>query len=133
MTSGPGSVDLEGSSTNTLHVRNLDLGTYVFTLTVTDTAGHTSSDDVTVSVQPEKNEPPVANAGGNLTVLYPKTVAELNGKESTDDYRIDSYHWTQIRYICNWHEVNRGAGRRGREGGREREKEKGRGRGRGRK
>ena len=97
MSSGPGSVDLEGSSTSTLHVRNLDLGTYVFTLTVTDTAGHSSSDDVTVSVQPEMNEPPLAKAGGNQTVFFPTTSAVIDGSESTDDYRIDSYHWTQLR------------------------------------
>ena len=99
MSSGPGSVDLDGSSTSTLHVRNLDLGTYVFTLTVTDTAGHSSSDEVTVTVLPEKNEPPVAKAGGNRTVLHPKKTVELDGSKSVDDYRIDSYHWTQIRYV----------------------------------
>ena len=97
MSSGPGSVDLEGSSTSTLHVLHLSLGTYVFTLTVTDTAGHSSSDDVTISVQPEKNQPPVAMAGGNQTVLYPKTSADLDGSGSTDDYRIDGYQWTQLR------------------------------------
>ena len=98
MTSGPGSVDLEGSSTSILHVRHLDLGTYVFALTVTDTAGHTNTDDVTITVQPEMNEPPVARAGGNQTVKYPKTSVELDGSKSTDDYRLDSFQWTLIRY-----------------------------------
>ena len=97
MSSGPGPVDLEGSSTSILHVRNLDLGTYAFTLTVTDTAGQQSSDEVTVTVLPEKNVPPVAKAGENRTVLHPHTSVKLNGSNSTDDYRIDSYHWSQIR------------------------------------
>ena len=114
MTSGPGSVDLEGSSTSILHVRHLDLGTYVFTLTVTDTAGHTNTDDVTITVQPEMNEPPIARAGGNQTVRYPETSVKLDGSKSTDDYRLDSYQWTLIRYengLKRRRERERGRGR----------------------
>ena len=105
MTSGPGSVDLEGSSTSILHVRHLDLGTYVFTLTVKDTAGHTSSDDVTITVQPEMNEPPTARAGGNQTVRYPATSVKLDGSKSTDDYRLDRYQWSLVRCVCVCHSV----------------------------
>ena len=122
MTSGPGSVDLEGSSTSTLHVRHLDLGTYVFTLTVADTAGQTSSDDVTITVQPEMNEPPVARAGGNQTVRYPKKSVILDGSKSSDDYRLDSYQWSLIRcvYVCK----RAGGEEERRERERERERER---------
>ena len=101
MSSGPGSVDLEGSSSSILHVRHLDLGTYVLTLTVEDKAGHSSSDDVTITVQPEMNEPPIAQAGGNQTVRYPETSVKLDGSKSTDDYRLDSYQWSLVRCAHN--------------------------------
>ena len=44
----------------------------------------------------ESNEPPiVVFSKANLTVTNPVTSAIVNGSGSYDDYRIDSYWWTQ--------------------------------------
>ena len=50
MVSGPGAVDLEGTATPVLHALHLSQGVYQFRLTVTDSAGQSSSVDVTVDV-----------------------------------------------------------------------------------
>lgn len=40
-----------------------------------------------------KDDPPVANAGGNVTVILPEDSVTLNGNKSYDDRGIISYHW----------------------------------------
>lgn len=72
-------------------------GTYVFELTVTDDAGSTDTDEVTVTVQPGANTPPVADAGNNITITQPAASVQLNGSDSDDpDGSISSYSWTKI-------------------------------------
>ena len=44
---------------------NLVVGDYTFILKVTDARGQSDTTKVTVVVQPEKNEPPVAKAGSD--------------------------------------------------------------------
>jgi hypothetical protein len=46
-------------------------GIYTFTLTVTDSYGATSSDDVTVTVQPEPNSAPTASLASTKTITVP--------------------------------------------------------------
>lgn len=89
-------LDLQGSQTPTLHVSGLTLGSYVFELTVTDTVGQTDSATVGVAVQDEEWIPPVAIAGGNVSVAFPKTSAVLDGSESHDDYKDYTFSWEQI-------------------------------------
>lgn len=96
MVSGPGAVDLEGTATPVLHALHLSQGVYQFRLTVTDSAGQSSSVDVTVDVMSEENTPPVAVAGDNQTIVFPKTTVTLDGRGSSDDYRITSFHWSQL-------------------------------------
>lgn len=75
----------------TASVTPLSAGSYVFTLTVTDSRTLTSSDTVTVVV----NRPPVANAGADSTVQLGSSAA-LNGSASSDpDGDPLSYAWTQ--------------------------------------
>ena len=97
MLRGPGSVDMKGTNTAVLQLFNIgSTGDYLFQLTVTDAAGHKSSANVSVVVIPENNVPPVADAGPDLTVAFPSTTAHLNGNASTDDFRIDTWMWTQL-------------------------------------
>lgn len=95
---GPGSLDMKGSHTPVLHVQHISsTGAYLFRLTVTDSRGKSSSANVSVIVQPEHNLPPVADPGQDLIVRYPLTSVTINGSGSTDDFRIDSWTWTQLR------------------------------------
>lgn len=41
----------------------------------------------------EKDKPPVANAGGNVSLVLPHNSITLNGNGSYDDRGIISYHW----------------------------------------
>ena len=47
---------------------------------------------VTVSVA---NEPPVAQAGGDVVVQLPQLLVTLDGSKSTDDHKITDYRWTR--------------------------------------
>lgn len=88
---------MEGANTPKLHVKNLSQGDHQYLLTVTDSSGQTDTDTVSVIVTAENNTPPIAEAGGNVTVVFPVLEAVLNGTRSEDDYRITSFRWTQIR------------------------------------
>ena len=75
-------------------------GTYVFSLTITDDAGATSQDQISIVVKPEitpENKIPVADAGSDLTITLPVSTASLNGSASQDqDGTISSYAWKQV-------------------------------------
>ncbi|CAH1773921.1 unnamed protein product [Owenia fusiformis] len=87
--------DITGVRTPFLHLSNLQVGDYTFTLKVTDTAGQTSTADVTVFVKPEKNVKPFADAGQDQTILLPLTSAVLDGSNSSDQSSISRYIWKQ--------------------------------------
>lgn len=63
-------------------------GTYLYTLRVSEPSGAFTEDQVTVTVLPEPNLPPVANAGLDLTVYLPKGWTRipviLDGRASFD-------------------------------------------------
>ena len=66
---------------------------HVFTLTVTDDAGMTATDTVTITVVSDFSMP-VANAGEDLRVIS-GTVVRLDGSGSSPDFRktIESWRW----------------------------------------
>jgi streptogramin lyase len=64
----------------------LEPGVHAFTLRVTDAYGITAEDGVTVTVQPEPNAPPAANAGPDQTIRARRLPAKvrLDGNGSRD-------------------------------------------------
>ena len=69
-----------------VQVRKLQVGTYSFELMVTDDAGLTDKDTVTISVNDalQTHRPPVANAGKDFSIALPMNAASLDGSASTD-------------------------------------------------
>ncbi|MBX2963560.1 MAG: tandem-95 repeat protein [Cyclobacteriaceae bacterium] len=94
--SGP-SATISGQNTATLNLTNLVEGVYVFTLTVTDNLGATGTDQVTITVNAAAvNQPPVANAGPDITVNLPTSSVNITGSGSDPDGTIASYLWEKI-------------------------------------
>jgi hypothetical protein len=93
---GPSQFSITNAGAVSTTVTGLAAGVYVFRLQVTDNAGATGSDDVTVTVQ-AANLSPVANAGSDITLTLPANSTTLNGGASADpDGSIVSYSWTKI-------------------------------------
>ncbi|MGN6511883.1 MAG: PKD domain-containing protein, partial [Chitinophaga sp.] len=71
-------------------------GKYTFRLTVKDDKGLTDTDDVTVTVNAAPSEPPVVNAGNNITITLPASTATLSGSGTpASGSTIESYAWAQ--------------------------------------
>ncbi|MEN8692424.1 MAG: PKD domain-containing protein [Desulfobacterales bacterium] len=69
--------------------------TLTFRLTVTDKGDQSTSDMVTITVS-DVNEPPIANAGNDQTILQVGVTVALDGSNSLDpDDGIVSYFWQQ--------------------------------------
>ena len=80
---------------DTLRVHDLPV-THIFRLTVTDSKGASSIDKVTITILPEENQPPQANAGQDDVVESGETY-RLNGTATTDpNANISSFLWTRI-------------------------------------
>jgi gliding motility-associated-like protein len=92
--SGPTAV-LANETTADLSLTSLIEGNYQFSLLVTDNAGGTNTDNVSVSVLAASfNQPPVVDAGPNISIQLPMNSADLNGSAS-DDGTISTIIWTQ--------------------------------------
>lgn len=87
--------DMTGTTSPYLHLSKLQVGDYTFTLKVTDTADQVSTATVHLFVKPDVNTPPVAVTVGQLTKIIPLKGLVLDGRNSTDDKKIDSYSWVQ--------------------------------------
>lgn len=87
-TSGPLCV-MRGAHSSALNISELNSGSYVFELTVTDNSGLKKSDEVTVHV----TRPPVADAGRDVSLELPQTTITLNGHAYDADGTIATYQW----------------------------------------
>lgn len=105
------------SIANLFHLAGMTIGNYLFELSVTDESKNNASDKVQVTVVQgkticikllsdpftsrfffyfaEKNTPPVANAGGDQSIILPVSAIYLNGTKSSDDLGIVRYTWTR--------------------------------------
>lgn len=94
--SGPTTYTLGSPNSATTALTNLVQGTYVFRLTVTDNNGATGTDNVTVTVNGAANQPPLANAGGDVSITLPVNSTTLNGTAMDADGSIASYAWSRV-------------------------------------
>ncbi|XP_006886496.1 PREDICTED: dyslexia-associated protein KIAA0319-like protein homolog [Elephantulus edwardii] len=94
-TQGPDGVQLENANSSVATVSGLQVGIYVFTLTVKDERNLQSQSSVNVIVKEEINKPPIAKITGNVVITLPMNTAELDGSKSSDDKGIVSYLWTR--------------------------------------
>lgn len=78
---------------DTLNVSGLTYGSHIFSLTVTDDSGTTSTAYTTVTVKLPK---PTANAGPNKTLDFPENSVILSGSGSTTYGTINQYLWKKI-------------------------------------
>ena len=72
--------------------------THIIKLTVTDQAGNTDTDEVTITVEAPDAVPnvaPVANAGPDQDGVRPGTTVTLDGSSSRDDDGTITYAWTR--------------------------------------
>ena len=90
-TSGPAAGGITSAGTASTTVTGLAMGTYVFTLTVTDNHALTNSSSVTITVLAE----PVADAGPPQTIATTSTVLNAAGSYSPNG-TITAYNWQQV-------------------------------------
>ena len=97
--SGPVSSNIGNPDSSKTLVKSLVKGVYKFELTVTDNGGLSAKDtmQVTVNDQSQTNQPPLANAGTDQTIVLPTNNVTIDGSGSSDpDNNITSYAWTKI-------------------------------------
>ena len=94
--SGPSSYKIENGSSAATVVSRLAAGAYQFELKVTDNKGATATSTVQVRVNEAANIAPVAQAGYDRTIQYPKNSIVLPGSGKDEDGKIVSYLWTKV-------------------------------------
>ncbi|MEO7990609.1 MAG: PKD domain-containing protein [Chryseolinea sp.] len=95
-TSGPNTATLAGANTQNLTASGLIVGSYSFTLTVTDNTGLIGTDQVVVTVLAlPPNNPPTANAGSDKSITLPTSSVSIVGSGTDSDGSVASYAWTQ--------------------------------------
>jgi peptidoglycan hydrolase-like protein with peptidoglycan-binding domain len=99
LVSGPtGPVIATPNSSQTI-VNNLNPGTYIFELTVTDNRGASAKDTIQVKAVVAENKSPIANAGSdqNITLIGNNNVIVLDGSGSVDpDGVLVVFNWRLV-------------------------------------
>jgi|GEM_PF-363050 len=96
--SGPFSSNILKTDSSKTVVKTLVMGVYRFELTVTDNGGLSAKDTMQIIVDdPKINQPPIANARPDQTIILPTDSVLLDGNLSFDpDGTITSYKWIKI-------------------------------------
>jgi hypothetical protein len=95
--SGPSAAIISSADSASTNISGLQAGTYVFNLMVTDSAGATAKDSVSIVVKNAVNLAPIANAGQSKTITLPLDSVTLDGSGSSDpDGTLASFNWTQV-------------------------------------
>ena len=95
--SGPALGVIVSPGNDSTTISNLEQGTYIFELTVTDNHGAISSDIVQVIVNTGSIQaPPIANAGTDQVINLPIDSALLTGVGTDLDGTVTSYKWVKI-------------------------------------
>lgn len=96
--SGPAQYTLSNPNAATTTLSNLVEGTYTFELTVTDNKGLSDEDIVVITVSPNPNRAPVANAGADISLTLPNNNTTLDGSASSDPdgNNTITYSWSKI-------------------------------------
>ncbi|XP_021241207.1 dyslexia-associated protein KIAA0319 homolog isoform X5 [Numida meleagris] len=91
--------EMERRYTRTLKLSHLSVGLYAFKVTVSgENAFGEGFVNVTVKPAIRVNQPPVAVASPKVQeVSLPTTSTFIDGSQSTDDTKIVSYHWEEIK------------------------------------
>ncbi|XP_019469247.1 dyslexia-associated protein KIAA0319 homolog isoform X3 [Meleagris gallopavo] len=91
--------EIERRYTRTLKLSHLSVGLYAFKVTVSgENAFGEGFVNVTVKPAIRINQPPVAVASPKVQeVSLPTTSTFIDGSQSTDDIKIVSYHWEEIK------------------------------------
>lgn len=89
--------EITNSDTVKTTVTGLIAGNYSFKLTVTDNNAASNSTTITVIVNVAGNQPPIAKAGANQTIILPVNTVKLDGSASYDpENNIARYEWTKL-------------------------------------
>lgn len=93
---GPAAGTISNAASATTTVNNLVQGVYRYQLTVTDNAGAIGRDTIQVTVNEAANIPPVANAGGHVSISLPPNNTHITGSGTDVDGTIVSYLWEKV-------------------------------------
>lgn len=97
--SGPSGDNIQNPNQVRTGISFTNSGNFVYSLTVTDNQGHTSTSQTSIQVNPAPAAASVAtaNAGGNQAITFPVNTATLDGSGSSDEGgNLTTYQWTKV-------------------------------------
>ncbi len=92
---GPAAIIANNTAAATA-VNSLVQGIYTFELQVTDDDGAVGRDTIEITVNPDPNIAPTANAGADQTITLPTNTVTLSGTGNDPDGNITAHLWTKI-------------------------------------
>ncbi len=94
--SGPTGCTIVNINSASTSVTGLTQGVYNLELTVTDNSGAVGKDTMKVTVNSAANQPPMANAGPDQTIILPTNSISLTGVGTDPDGTVSAYQWAKI-------------------------------------